>query len=178
MRISEVRYHKDQLRLQIAARFLEHEARTQTIRRWTGLSDDRIRKLRNTYLIDAGRLTRRHRGKSPRQVAYFWRSGRVRQETVWLASLFLLLGVITTEPLTHDGCALPSLVRAELLCHAFETYRAMIPSSHISFEHAVFLAMTLAGGKQLRLGTCVDCGGVVVIDPLSIHDKRCNQCAR
>jgi hypothetical protein len=42
MRISEDRYSRERLCLQVALRFLEHEARTQTIRAWTGLSDDRI----------------------------------------------------------------------------------------------------------------------------------------
>jgi hypothetical protein len=45
MRISEDRYSRERLCLQLALRFLEHEARTQTIRAWTGLSDDRIRKV-------------------------------------------------------------------------------------------------------------------------------------
>ena len=45
MRISEDRYSRERLCLQLALRFLGHEARTQTIRAWTGLSDDRIRKV-------------------------------------------------------------------------------------------------------------------------------------
>ncbi|HVW70982.1 MAG TPA: hypothetical protein VHB68_18515 [Steroidobacteraceae bacterium] len=44
MRISEDRYSRERLSMQLALRFLEQEARTQTIRYWTGLSDDRIRK--------------------------------------------------------------------------------------------------------------------------------------
>jgi hypothetical protein len=44
MRISEDRYSRERLSLDLALRFLRHEARTQTIRMWTGLSDDRIRK--------------------------------------------------------------------------------------------------------------------------------------
>jgi hypothetical protein len=49
MRISEDRYDRDRQRLELALRFLTHEARTQTIRVWTGLSDDRIRKLYKSY---------------------------------------------------------------------------------------------------------------------------------
>jgi hypothetical protein len=45
MRISDDRYNRERLSLDLALRFLRHEARTQTIRAWTGLSDDRIRKL-------------------------------------------------------------------------------------------------------------------------------------
>jgi hypothetical protein len=47
MRISEDCYARERLCLQLALRFLEHEARTHTIRAWTGLSDDRIRKIYN-----------------------------------------------------------------------------------------------------------------------------------
>jgi hypothetical protein len=177
MRISEDRYSRERLCLQLALRFLEHEARTQTIRTWTGLSDDRIRKLYRSYMTRASRYVPRHRGKSPHQVAYFARSIRVQQETVWLASLLSLLGVIPPEPCTDGAHALPNVARGELLCQAFETYREMIPSSQISFEHAVFLATTLSRGEQLRLGGCTDCGSLVVTERFPIRDKRCHHCA-
>jgi hypothetical protein len=45
MRISEDRHSRDRLSLDLALKFLRYEARTQTIRTWTGLSDDRVRKL-------------------------------------------------------------------------------------------------------------------------------------
>jgi hypothetical protein len=177
MRISEDRYSRERVRLQLALRFLEHEARTQTIRAWTGLSDDRIRKLYRSYMARARRYLPRHRGKSPHQIAYFARSLRVQQETVWLASLLSLLGVIPAEPSPEGHHALPSVARGELLCQAFETYRAMIPASQISFEHAVFLATTLARGEQLRLGGCADCGSLVVTERFPIREKRCHNCS-
>lgn len=177
MRISEDRYSRERLCLQLALRFLGHEARTQTIRAWTGLSDDRIRKLYRSYMTHARRYVPRHRGKSPHQVAYFARSLRLQQETVWLASLLLLLGVIPAEPTTDTNHALPNVARGALLCQAFETYRAMVPSSQISFEHAVFLAITLSRGEQLRLGACMDCGSLVVTERFPIRDKRCHHCS-
>jgi hypothetical protein len=45
MRISDDRYTRERLGLDLALRFLRNAARTQTIRAWTGLTDDRIRKL-------------------------------------------------------------------------------------------------------------------------------------
>jgi hypothetical protein len=45
MRISDDRYAGERARLELALRFLRHQARTQTIRAWTGLSDDRIRNV-------------------------------------------------------------------------------------------------------------------------------------
>jgi hypothetical protein len=87
MRISDDRYSREGLSLDLALRFLRHEARTQTIPTWTGLTDDRVRKLYRSYMTRARRYVPRHRGKSSHQVAYFARSIRVKQETVWLASL-------------------------------------------------------------------------------------------
>ena len=64
-----------------------HEARTRTIKSWTGLTDDRIRKLYRSYVADAGRrVVRRHRGKSPRQSAFFMRNAGVRREAAGLAT--------------------------------------------------------------------------------------------
>ena len=106
MRISDDRYSRDRLRFDIAVQFIRHEARTHTIRAWTGLSDDRIRKLYRSYLCEpqCAPLTR-HRGKSPQQVAFFMRTVRARQEAALLASLYRLLGAL---PLT----AAPELARS------------------------------------------------------------------
>ena len=94
MRISDDRYSRERARMELALRFLQHEARTQTIRAWTGLSDDRIRKLYRSYLSQARRHLPRHRGKSPHQIAYFTRSLRLQEETALLASVLSLLGVL------------------------------------------------------------------------------------
>src|SRR5260370_39162899 len=107
MRICDDRYRRERARMELALRFLRHEARTQTIRAWTGLSDDRIRKLYRSYMTRARRYVPRHRGKSPHQVAYFARSIRVQQETVGLASLLSRLGVIATGPCTDAAHLLP-----------------------------------------------------------------------
>ncbi len=74
MRISDDRYNRDRQRLDIAMHFIRHEARTHTIRQWTGLTDDRIRKLYRSYLQDGGHRVARHRGKSPQQAGYFLRT--------------------------------------------------------------------------------------------------------
>src|SRR3569833_540628 len=101
MRISESRYENERQQHAVALRFLEHEARTQTFRAWTGLTDDRFRRLYSAYLVRAGSPAVRHRGKSPQQAAYFWRTASVRQEAAWLASLFLLFGLIKNDKLSR-----------------------------------------------------------------------------
>ena len=81
MRISDDRYTRDRFRLDLALRFMRHEARTHTIRKWTGLTDDRIRKLYRAYLNETPGHVSRHRGKSPGQAFYFTRTPRVQQES-------------------------------------------------------------------------------------------------
>lgn len=177
MRITDDRYSRDRLRFDLALRFIRHEARTHTIRDWTGLTDDRIRKLYRSYLREAsGRPVPRHRGKSPRQAAFFTRSARIQQETAILASLCCLHGVLTPrEPLARVRSP-ASVARGELLCQAFETYRACVPNAQISFEHAVFLVGALGRGDELELVSCLGCGSLIVRDRLSLREARCPHC--
>jgi hypothetical protein len=175
MRISDDRYTRERARMELALRFLRHQARTQTIRAWTGLSDDRIRKLYRSYMSHAHRELPRHRGKSPHQVAYFTRSLRLQEETAVLASVLSLLGVLPTEPQAAPA-GLPPLTRGELLCQAFEAYLLYLPAAQISFEHAVFLTTALSRGDQLRLGGCSDCGGLLVTERFPLRARRCHHC--
>jgi len=190
MRISDDRYSGERARMELALRFLHHEARTQTIRAWTGLSDDRIRKLYRSYTSQARRYLPRHRGKSPHQIAYFTRSLRLQEETAVLASLLSLLGAVpatvtasaTSADAASAACAAEvpgsrsALARGELLCQAFEAFRVFLPSAQISFEHLVFLATALARGDQLRLGGCCDCGSLMVTERYPLRDARCHHC--
>src|SRR3981081_3992682 len=98
MRISDDCYRRERVCLDLALRFLRHEARSQTIRTWTGLTDDRIRNLYRSYMSRGAHFVPRHRGKSPHQVAYFTRSLRVQWETAQLASLLSLLSVVPAQP--------------------------------------------------------------------------------
>ncbi|HEY2341029.1 MAG TPA: hypothetical protein VGH75_10900 [Steroidobacteraceae bacterium] len=193
MRISDDRYSRERARMELALRFLRHEARTQTIRAWTGLSDDRIRKLYRCYMSQARRQLPRHRGKSPHQVAYFTRSLRLQEETALLASMLSLLGVVpagaalTNAPAgspalnkdasTAGAATLPGVARGELLCQAFEAFRLALPAAQISFEHAVFLATALARGDQLRLGDCSGCGSLMVTERFRLRSALCSHCA-
>ena len=198
MRISDDRYSRERARMELALRFLAHEARTQTIRAWTGLSDDRIRKLYRCYMSQARRHLPRHRGKSPHQIAYFTRSLRLQEETALLASVLSLLGVLPAATsgavsAAASGAALasaagagatagagsaslPGVTRGVLLCQAFEAFRLLLPSAQISFEHAVFLAVALARGDQLRLGDCSDCGSLMVTERFPLRTSRCTHC--
>jgi len=190
MRISDDRYSRDRLRLDLALRFIHHEARTHTIRAWTGLTDDRIRKLYRTYLCEAGgtKVTR-HRGKSPRQAAFFTRSLRMRREAAVFASVSSLFGLITAPALALSPMAIPppafarlaeaapTVARGALLCEAFEAYTALMGESQISFEHAVYLLSALLTGEELRVAHCRDCSAVLVTDRLALRVPVCNECS-
>lgn len=182
MRISDDRYSRDRLRLDLALRLIHHEARTHTIRAWTGLTDDRIRKLYRTYLHEAdGSGVARHRGKSPRQAAFFTRSLRMRREAAVFASVSSLFGLITPKSILleragRDDSGSPGVVRGALLCEAFETYRALVGEPRISFEHAVFLLSALLAGEELRVAHCRDCRGVLVTDRLMLRTPVCIDC--
>jgi hypothetical protein len=181
MRISDDRYSRDRLRLDLALRFIHHEARTHTIRAWTGLTDDRIRKLYRTYLHEAdGAKVARHRGKSPRQAAFFTRSLRMRREAAVFASVSSLFGLIAPQAIDVEKQArehAPTVARGALLCEAFEAHRALMGESQISFEHAVFLLDALVAGDELRVAYCRDCTGVLVTDRLALRTPVCNDCS-
>lgn len=179
MRICDDRYSRDRLRFDLALRFIQHEARTRTIRQWTGLTDDRIRKLYRNYLTQPGtRGIIRHRGKSPQQAAFFTRNPRMREETAVLASVCYLLGVMPSGRMVDAQRALPGVQRGEALCEAFETYRHLVQSPRISFEHAVFLITALARGDELSAIVCADCRGLMVVDRYAVPARRCAGCER
>ena len=185
MRISDDRYSRDRLRLDLALRFIHHEARTQTIRAWTGLTDDRIRKLYRTYLHEAGGGgVTRHRGKSPQQAAFFTRSLRMRREAAVFASVSSLFGLISPRVGSAPAIIVeranqpaPNVARGALLCEAFEAYRALIGDSQISFEHAVYLLGALHAGDELRVAHCRECNCVLVADRLALRLPVCNDCS-
>src|SRR5262249_40229655 len=116
------------------------------------------------------------RGKSPQQASYFMRSYRRKHETAVLASLLCLFGVVPPNAVIDFDRTVPSVARGELLCEAFEAYRALLPASPITFEHAAFLVLALARGDELRFGSCVDCNALLVVDRLSLRNPRCGPC--
>ena len=178
MRISDDRYSRDRLRFDIALQFIRNEARTHTIRAWTGLSDDRIRKLYRSYLCDSrAKPVIRHRGKSPQQAGFFMRTARARQEAALLASLCCLVGALPAAPAPELLGTLPSLGRGELLCQAFAVYRSLVPESMLSFEHAVFLLTALVRGDELVLSACRECSARLIIDRWSLRAPCCSVCA-
>ncbi|HME41132.1 MAG TPA: hypothetical protein VKG63_19410 [Steroidobacteraceae bacterium] len=178
MRVSDDRYTRDRQRLDLALRLIRHEARTHTIRQWTGLSDDRIRKLYRSYVLDHDAApVFRHRGKSPRQAAFFFRNTELNFQAAQLASLYLMYGLLCS---THAGLEsryrIGALESGALLCQAFEAYLDLHAPASISFEHAWFLLLALARRDEVGISRCAACGGVRLSDLLARRRSSCANC--
>ena len=173
MRISDDRYNRDLVRYDLARRLIKHQARTQTIRMWTGLTHDRIRKLYRTY--PPMERVRRRRGKSPRAISFFLRTHRRKFESGLLASMFSIFDALPRLGLEHSQSA-SNVARGASLCDAFEAYVAVLPKGCITFEHAELLLEALACGDELQLATCTDCSSLIVVDRLSLLQPCCAQC--
>ena len=175
MHVTDERYKRDRLRLELALRLIRHEARTHTIRHWTGLSDDRVRKLYRSY-IKPGAGVRRHRGKSPAQVNYFLRATSIGAEAHALASILLLFGAISDKPDPASLKKIPTIARGRLLCDAYEAYRRVSPRPRIDFEHAAFLAKALTVGDEIRLRFCHACQALNIVETVTLRDPSCRAC--
>ncbi len=179
MRVSDDRYTRDRQKFDLALRLIRHEARTYTIRQWTGLSDDRIRKLYRSYVLNSDvRDVTRHRGKSPRQAAFFFRNSELNFQASQLASLFLMYGLVCGSARGVEPCyRVGSLESGALLCRAYEAYQEMHTPASISFEHAWFLLLALGRRDEVGIARCAICGGVRVRDLLARRKLTCGNCA-
>ena len=178
MRVSDDRYTRDRERLDLALRLIRHEARTFTIRQWTGLSDDRIRKLYRSYVLASeSNPVSRHRGKSPRQSAFFFRSPELSFQASQLASLFIAYGLLYATTLGLESrYRVGSLDSGALLCQAYEAYTELHAPVRISFEHAWFLLMALARREEIGAARCAACGGLRLKDLLAKRRSACANC--
>lgn len=176
MRITDDRYTRDRQRFDLAMRMIGHEARTRTIRTWTGLSDDRIRKLYRSYVASHGSGVKRHRGKSPTQTAFYLRNPETRRQSSALAGLFATLGLLKDAAAAEGGGTLAALRWGELFCKTYEMYLVFYASQRISFEHASRLLYLLRRRAELRAGRCPACRSFMVVDALRTSDALCTWC--
>jgi hypothetical protein len=178
MRISDDRYTRDRLRIDLAWRLIGHEARTFTIRQWTGLSDDRIRKLYRSYVASNQIATvLRHRGKSPRRVAFFFRNPEMHFQATLLAGLYVMHGLLEgTIRGVEARYRLGSLDSGELLCETYEAYLDLHLPAGISFEHAWFLLFALGRRNELSIGRCPQCGALELRDMYCRRSEGCAGC--
>ena len=176
MRVSEDRYNRDRLRFDLAMRMLRHGARTRTIRSWTGLTDDRLRKLYRSYTRQRspGPSTYRTSIRVPRHAGFFLRSSALRFEASTLACFFYIVGLVAAdEECLPISPAPSSLRRAETFCRAYEIHRMLYPVSRLSFEHAWLLLKALTAKEGVALSTCRQCHRLYVTDLTCIDLSSC-----
>lgn len=175
MRATDDRYRGEQARFELAMRMIGHEARTGTIRFWTGLSDDRIRKLYSSYFKFDNRPVRRRRGRSPSQIAPLVRNPQRALESGVLANL-----LIANRLLRCDGAPQPELERnirlGHRFCESFETYTSLVSSPTLSFEWGWNLLLSIRRGDELAITCCNSCAQGYIVDLLALPRTPCPRC--
>jgi hypothetical protein len=119
----------------------------------------------------------RHRGKSPRQAAFFFRTAELNFQAAQLASLFVVFGLLQGSKLGLESrYRVGSLESGVLLCQAFESYLDFHAPAAISFEHAWFLLIALSRREELAVARCEVCGGMRLRDLLAKRRLNCGNC--
>jgi hypothetical protein len=175
MRATDDRYRGEQGRFELAMRMIGHEARTGTIRYWTGLSDDRIRKLYASYFKYRDGTVKRRRGKSPTQITPLVESPVRALESGVLANLLLANGLITLD-LGQRPALRNNVVLGHRFCESFETYLALLPAPTMNIEWGWNLLTSIRRGDELGVKRCVHCGTCYVCDLLSVPKMACPAC--
>jgi hypothetical protein len=179
MRVTDHRYAGELDRFHLAIRMIRHEARTGTIRACTGFSEDRIRKIYNSYFrAGAGAQVKRRRGKSPTRIRQFVNSTPRQLEATVLAGLFLLCEAarVAGNGRAERVSGADRVALGERLCQAFETYRGVHPQPRLSFEWAWNLYHSLVDSRELYFAECDTCSGRYVQDAYALDYRRCPFC--
>ena len=175
MRATDDRYRAERARFELAMRMIGHEARTGTIRYWTGLNDDRIRKLYTTYFKFGDAPVRRRRGRSPTRIAPLVRTPIRALESGVFANLLLANGLLSVEQ--PPGPSLRGNIElGHRFCECFETYDVLVPRGVLSFEWGWNLLLSIRRGDELGIARCEMCSICYVFDLLSLPRSACPAC--
>jgi hypothetical protein len=179
MRATDHRYAGEMAKFNLAVRMISHEARTGTIRFCTGLSEDRIRKIFNTYFkCDPTNTIKRRRGKSPTQIGPFLRSPLLQSEATILTCLFLYCDILHLDK--NGGLTLSQKVNplclGERMCDAYETYRSLHHEPGLCFERSWGLYNAIVREHELVFARCDDCGGPYIHDRYALDYSHCPFC--
>src|SRR5262245_59961006 len=132
MRATDDRCRAERAKFELAMLMIRHEARTGTIRYWTGLNDDRIRKLYTTYFKFGEAPVRRRRGRSPTRIAPLVRTPVRALESGVFANLLLANGLLSVDH--PPGPSLKGNIELGYrFCECFETYDLLVPRGALSF---------------------------------------------
>lgn len=175
MRVTDNRYRSERGQFELAMRMIRHEARTNTISYLTGLSDDRIRKVYDTYFRNAEGTIRRRRGKSPTQIGPLIESPQRALESGVLTHLLHRAGLFTAgsgvQPRLRRSIAL-----GQRFCDCFEAYLCIVPGPTLTFEWSWNLLLNMRSGEELGLRLCEGCGTLHLQDRLAVPVTACPVC--
>jgi hypothetical protein len=175
MRATDDRYRDERARFELAMRMIGHEARTGTIRFWTGLSDDRIRKLYTSYFKFAGVPVKRRRGRSPTQVAPLVRTPQRTLESGVFANLLASNGLIGNRDQPRPKLE-HNIELGHRFCHCYETFRLLVPHAELSFEWGWNLLLCVRRGDELGIVRCGVCSICYIVDLLAVPLAACPGC--
>lgn len=176
MRVTQHRYEGELDRFDLAIRMLGLQARTSTIGRYTGLSNDRIRKAYASYVLEHGKnkLPTRKRGRPPSRVARFFNTPDQHCESTVLVSLFMHAGLLEADGPTR--CSVPrelsKLTLGHRLCDAFEMHSSLMPGGEMSLELAATLLRAVGETQELIIADCSTCGAIYVHDAYALDYGR------
>ncbi|HEY4215029.1 MAG TPA: hypothetical protein VGM84_26380 [Steroidobacteraceae bacterium] len=177
MRFVYSRYKQRLRRQDLVARMIFHEARTGTIAAWTHATPKQIRVIaRDMQEMPDGVHLVRHRGKSPHDSSYFFRSTQITSHAAMLGYQLEHTGALRKQDTSIPVETLRCLTRGELVCEAFEAYLAAVTSPLIAFEHATLLLTHLACTRELALINCSGCGEAWILDRLGRPETLCVHC--
>lgn len=179
MRVTDDRYAGELDKFELAIRMIRHEARTGTIRACTGFTEDRVRKLVNSYFQGRRGITvRRRRGKSPRQIDRFVSNAGRQAEATVLATLYVYCDAARLGPQGHCGrtAGASPVELGQRLCQAYETYRHLVRRPRLSFEWAWSLYHALVETRELFFARCGICEAPYVQDRYALDYRRCPSC--
>jgi hypothetical protein len=175
MRATDDRYRGEQAKFDLAIRMIRHEARTGTIRYFTGINDDRIRKLYCTYFKHGPTPVRRQRGRSPTRVSPLVRTPPRTLESGVFAGLLLQNGLLSLEE--PPGPVLRGSVElGHRLCECFETFGLIVPRNSLTFEWGWNLLVSMRRGDELGIAHCERCSICHLFDLLTVPRSSCPAC--
>jgi hypothetical protein len=154
---------------------IKHEARTGTIRYFTGMNDDRIRKLYSTYFKFGTEPVRRQRGRSPTRVGPLVRTPQRALESGVFANLLFAHGLLSLEqpPGPPLKC---NIDLGHRFCDCFESFEVLVPRGSLSFEWGWNLLVSMRRGDELGIARCASCSICYVFDILSLPRSACPAC--
>lgn len=151
-RAMQDRIGRERRRYQLAMRMVAHQARTQTICDFTGLTRERTKTLRREWNVSSDE---RRRGPSPTSLSVFFRSSRWRSEASSIAVFCRVLDAVPqSECLTPPDASRASIeasgsaTSSKLIGHTFRNQR--LASSRSSCSRPPSLRAKLCSSSAAR----------------------------